>query len=87
MYFYVYCNSHILSIVSQCYVRCYLENVGILKNDELNRDRAIQMAWSTSDEALDECVIETSGNKEQSPLVRYCYLYFYNNIRRSCEPL
>lgn len=42
-------------------MRCYLNNVGILKEDELDRDKAIQMAWSSSDEALDECNTEVAG--------------------------
>lgn len=44
-----------------CYIRCYLENVGILKDDELDRDKAMQMAWSSSDESLDECNKEVAG--------------------------
>lgn len=45
----------------KCYVHCYLENVGILKDDELDRDRAIEMKWSSTPEALDECANESSG--------------------------
>lgn len=44
-----------------CFVRCYLNNVGILKEDELDRDKAIEMAWSTSEEALDDCNKEVAG--------------------------
>lgn len=44
-----------------CFIRCYLNNVGILKEDELDRDKAIEMEWSTSDEALDECYQEVAG--------------------------
>lgn len=32
-----------------------------MKDDELNREKAIQMSWSTSEEALDECNNEVSG--------------------------
>lgn len=45
----------------QCYIRCYLTQVGIIKDDLLNRDKAIELAFSTSDEALDECAQESNG--------------------------
>lgn len=45
---------------NQCYIKCYLEKVGILLADaNLNRDRAIEMQWSTSDDSLDDCVKES----------------------------
>lgn len=44
-----------------CFVRCYLNNVGILKEDELDRDKAVEMAWATSEEALDDCNKEVAG--------------------------
>lgn len=44
-----------------CFIRCYLNSVGILKEDELDREKAIEMNWSTSEEALDECYTEVAG--------------------------
>lgn len=34
---------------AQCFIRCYLDAVGILKDDELNREVASQMQWATSE--------------------------------------
>lgn len=45
----------------QCYIRCYLEGVGILKDDELNREKATEMAWASADDTLDECEKEVAG--------------------------
>lgn len=40
-----------------------MTQIGILNDDELNRDKAIELSWSTSDEALDECVQESNGSQ------------------------
>lgn len=42
-------------------MRCYLDAVGILKDDELNREKAAEMAWATAEDTLDECVKEVAG--------------------------
>lgn len=46
---------------TQCYMRCYLDAVGILKDDELNQEKAAEMAWATAEDTLDECVKEVAG--------------------------
>lgn len=46
---------------AQCYIRCYLNAVGILKDDELNREKANEMAWATSEDTLEECEKEVTG--------------------------
>lgn len=42
-------------------MRCYLDAVGILKDDELNQEKAAEMAWATAEDTLDECVKEVAG--------------------------
>ncbi|XP_031621349.1 general odorant-binding protein 84a [Contarinia nasturtii] len=43
-----------------CYIRCYLDAVGILKDDELNLERANEMQWSTCEETIPECQKEVA---------------------------
>ncbi|XP_055313366.1 general odorant-binding protein 84a [Sitodiplosis mosellana] len=43
-----------------CYIRCYLDAVGIIKDDELNREKANEMAWATSEDTLEECEKEVT---------------------------
>lgn len=38
-----------------------MEAVGIIKDDELNREKANEMAWATSEDTLDECEKEVAG--------------------------
>lgn len=45
----------------QCYIRCYLDAVGIIKDDELNREKASEMQWATSEDTLDECQKDVTG--------------------------
>ncbi len=46
---------------AMCYMKCYLENIGILQaNSQVNKDLAIDMAWATSEETIDQCVNEMS---------------------------
>lgn len=46
-----------------CYIKCYLEGVGIIKADDgtVNRDRAISMLWPNSVDAIDDCAREQEG--------------------------
>jgi hypothetical protein len=42
-------------------MKCYLEETGILSADgKIDKDRAIEMTWSTSEDALDDCATEMS---------------------------
>lgn len=38
-----------------------MEAVGIIKDDELNREKATEMAWATAEDTLDECEKEVTG--------------------------
>lgn len=42
-------------------MRCYLEAVGILKDDELNREKANELAFATAEDTLEECEKEVTG--------------------------
>lgn len=44
-----------------CYIRCYLNEFGVLKEDILDKQRAIELHWASSDDTLDECVKEVNG--------------------------
>lgn len=44
-------------------MRCYLENIGILNaNDEVDKDRAVEMLWSNSATTIDDCLPEMQGS-------------------------
>lgn len=49
-------------LISQCYIKCYLEGVGILNADGIvQKDRAISMMWPNAAETIEECVEGQSG--------------------------
>lgn len=50
----------------QCFLRCYLEKVGILTDEgSVDSKRAVEMLWSTSGDAIDDCVKEFSTDDEK----------------------
>lgn len=42
-------------------MRCFLENIGVLKDDVLDHEKAMELAWAKDPETLDECEKEASG--------------------------
>lgn len=59
-----------------------MDAVGIIKDDELNREKANEMGWATSEDTLDECVKEVTGKwpheicKAQTNFTNYFCLPF-----------
>lgn len=45
----------------KCFVRCYLESQGILKNDILDRERGLELDLARNEDILDDCSKESRG--------------------------
>lgn len=54
------------TIKFQCFLRCYLGKVGILTDEgSVDSKQAVDMLWTTSGDAIDDCVKEVSVNDEK----------------------
>ncbi|XP_058120209.1 general odorant-binding protein 84a [Anopheles ziemanni] len=46
-----------------CFMRCYLQTLGILTEDEkVNKETAMKLKWASSGETIDECLEEMTGS-------------------------
>lgn len=78
----------------QCYIRCYLTEVGILNEDKVDKEKAIEMNWAVSDDTLDDCIKEGNGNMTEIDAINnemsqslYRFLSIFHGLARSnpCE--
>lgn len=47
--------------ILKCYIKCYLEKIGILSQDnKIYKQRAVEMLWTQAGEAIDGCLSEMS---------------------------
>lgn len=55
----------LIQIFFQCFIKCYLEAVGIWSaNETINRERAIELQWADTNDDIDECLPEMMGDTE-----------------------
>lgn len=76
----------------QCFVRCYLERMGILKSDIIDRERGMEVNLARNEDILDDCMKESRGMLQTTNPKRWTTLYvwlklfiFTVNIFRSEE--
>lgn len=55
--------------VSQCFIRCYLEKMGILKNDIIDRERGMELDLARDEDILDDCAKEARGKPFKQTLL------------------
>lgn len=50
-----------LKFLFKCFIRCYMEKIGILKNDIIDRERADELSLTRNEDILDDCLKESRG--------------------------
>ncbi|XP_031621617.1 uncharacterized protein LOC116339724 [Contarinia nasturtii] len=53
-----------IDLISTCFIRCYLDKMGILKTDILDRERAMDLELARNEDILDDCSKESRDEKD-----------------------
>lgn len=57
--------SNKMCILIKCFIRCYLDQMGVFKDHILDRERAMDLELARNEDILDDCSKESRGNMQQ----------------------